>query len=90
MRIKNARRVRQEPSRAGFRTLARFAFEPTDGVLIYDCTIVEAPDGRKFIYGPPAANGATILSMAPEIRRTVISMTLREVGIDDRDHAAAA
>lgn len=88
MRIKNARAVHQDLSPRGFTTLARFAFEPTDGVLIYDCTIVRAPDGRKLVYGPPTKNGAPILSLAPDVRTDVIMMALREVGIDDYADAA--
>lgn len=88
MRIRNARPVQQEPSPRGFHTLARFALEPIAGVLIYDCTIVRAPDGRILIYGPPAKNGAPILSLAPDVRQDVIVMTLREVGIDEYASAA--
>lgn len=88
MRIKNARPVHQAPSPRGFQTLARFALEPVQGVLIYDCSLVRAPDGRILLYGPPTKNGAPILSLAPEVRTEVIMLTLREVGIDE--HADAA
>ena len=88
MRIKHARAVHQDTSPRGFATLARFALQPTEGVLIYDCTLVRAPDGRTLIYGPPSKNGAPILSLAPDVRNEVIMMTLHEVGIDDHANAA--
>ncbi|MCO5156673.1 MAG: hypothetical protein M9945_07935 [Aquamicrobium sp.] len=90
MRIKDARAVRQEPNPRGFRMVARFGLEVVDGVVIFDCSIVQAPDGRMLVYGPLAKNGAPILALAPDIRRDIVSMTLQQVGIDDREYASAA
>ena len=90
MRIRDARPVRMEPTPRGFNTIARFTFEPMPGVVIFDCIIVQAPDGRTLVYGPPAKNNAPILSLAPEVRRQIISMTLDQIGIDERELARAA
>lgn len=90
MKIKDARRLSQEPSRKGFRTLCRFNLEAAEGLLIFDCTLVQAPDGRIFVYGPPSKTNGQLLSMAPEVRRQVISMTLDAVGIDDSEFSRAA
>lgn len=89
MRIKNVKRARHELSPSGFRTLVRFAFEPTDGVLIYDCTIVKAPDGRLLIYGPSSRAGAQTISLAPEVRRDILEMMTHEVGFDEDTSCAA-
>jgi len=90
MRIKDARRVRQERSPQGFHTLCRFNLEATEGLLIFDCTLVRAPDGRIFVYGPPSKRDGQLVSMAPEVRRQIISMTLDAAGIDDSEHHYAA
>ncbi|WP_152536148.1 hypothetical protein [Mesorhizobium loti] len=88
MRIRNARRLKMEPTPRGFTTLARFEFEPVDGVVIYDCILIQAPDGKYLVYGPPAKNDAPILSLAPELRRELISMTLSGINDDnDRNNA---
>lgn len=71
-------------------TIARFEIVPCDGVVVYDCTVVRAPDGRFLFYGPKARNEATVLSLAPELRKQVILMTLHEVGIYDAEYADAA
>lgn len=89
MRIKDARPVHTGLTPRGFRTLLRFAFEPIDGVLIYDCALVRCPDGRMLVYGPPSKTDSQILSLAPAVRRDLIELTLREVSIDGPDSAAA-
>ncbi|RWE35004.1 hypothetical protein [Mesorhizobium sp.] len=88
MRIRNARRLNMEPTPRGFLTLARFEFEPVAGVVIYDCILIQAPDGRYLVYGPPAKNNAPILSLDPALRRELIEMTLQ--GIENDKHCAAA
>lgn len=88
MRIHNARPVQQAPTPRGFRTLARFQLEPCDGVRIYDCLLIEAPDGRLLVYGPPAKNDAPTISLSPEMRRTAIAMMLEEGFAHDRCRAA--
>jgi hypothetical protein len=90
VKIRDVRPVQQEPTPQGFNTVARFTLVPIDGVVIYDCTIVTAPDGRTLVYGPAAKRGEQILSMAPEVRREIIAMTLREVGIDNDRFTRAA
>lgn len=90
MRIKDARPVHMEPTPRGFRTIARFNLEPAEGVLIYDCIITLAPNGRTFVYGPPSKRDAPVLSLAPDARRKVISMTLDAIGFDKHEHASAA
>ncbi|WP_153020064.1 hypothetical protein [Paramesorhizobium deserti] len=87
MRIRSARPVRQAPSPRGFRTLAKFNFQVTDEVTIYDCSLVEAPDGRILLYGP-GREGNT-LSVSPTARREIIEMALAAVGSDSFDAAAA-
>jgi hypothetical protein len=89
MRVRNVKRARHDLSPGGFRTVARFAFEPTDGVLIYDCSIVRAPDGRMLVYGPSSKVGAQTISLAPEVRRELIEMMTNEVGFDDDIQFAA-
>ncbi|MND37225.1 hypothetical protein D3C80_279020 [compost metagenome] len=89
MRVKNVTAKRHEPSPSGFRTLAQFSFEPAEGVLIYDCTAVKAPDDRILIYGPPSRGGSQILSLAPDVRRQLIEMVIDEVQFDDDSKCAA-
>lgn len=86
MRIRSARPVQQALSPRGFRTLAKFNFEVTSDVTVYDCSLVEAPDGRVLLYGP-GREGNT-LSVAPETRREIIEMALAAVGITNDQHAA--
>jgi hypothetical protein len=87
MRIRDARPVRTEPSPRGFNTIARFTFEPVDGVVI--CTLVRAPDGRVLIYGPPSKTSSQIMNLAPEVRRAAVSMTQDLLGIKTDDRNAA-
>lgn len=89
MRVRNVTAKRHEPSPSGFRTLAQFSFEPADGVLIYDCTAVKAPDGRILIYGPPSRGGSHVLSLAPDVRRQLIELLIDEVGFADDSKRAA-
>jgi hypothetical protein len=89
MRVKDARAARHEPTQRGFRTICRFNFEPADGVLIYDCTLVRAPNGRVLVYGPSSKTDGQLISLAPDVRRDLITMTLREAGIDDDEDAKA-
>lgn len=90
MRIKDARRLRMESSPRGFHTLGRFNLEAAEGLLIFDCTLVRAPDGRLLVYDPPSKKDGELLSMAPAVRRQVISMTIDALGIDDIEYANAA
>lgn len=80
MRIRSARPVRQAPSPRGFRTLAKFNFEVTSDVTVYDCSLVEAPDGRVLLYGP-GRDGNT-LSISPAARQGIIEMALAAVGME--------
>lgn len=89
MKVRDVTVKRHDPSPGGFRTLAQFSFEPATGVLIYDCTIVTAPDGRLLIYGPPSRGRSQILSLAPEVRRGLIELVIDEVGFE-RDSQRAA
>lgn len=89
MRIKNVKRTRHELSPGGFRTLLRFAFEPTDGVLIYDCSLVRAPDGRLLVYGPKSNAGSQMISLSPEVRRDILDIMADEVGFDEDNQRAA-
>ena len=88
MKIKYPRPARQAPTPGGFRTLLRFALEPAEGILLYDCTLVEAPDGKLLIYGPSSKTSQQVLSLAPDVRRDIIAMTLTEVRTNDSQHAA--
>ncbi len=89
MRVRSVTRKSHEPSPSGFRTLARFSFEPAEGVLIYDCTIVQAPDGRLLVYGPPSRGGSQIISLAPEVRRELLDMMQDEVEFEHDSKRAA-
>lgn len=89
MNVKNIKRTRHEVSPSGFRTLLRFAFEPLAGVLIYDCSLVRAPDGRLLVYGPKSQAGAQMISLAPDVRRELLDMMAHEVGFDDDAYRAA-
>jgi hypothetical protein len=86
MKIRSARPVHHAPSPRGFRTLAKFNLEVTHDVTVYDCSLVEAPDGRILLYGP-GREGNT-LSVAPETRREVIEMALAAVELMNAKHAA--
>jgi hypothetical protein len=90
MRITDARRLRGEPSPRGFRTLCRFNLEAVDGLLILDCSLIQAPRGNILVYGPPSKNNGQLLCMAPEMRRSVITMALDAVGIDEHEFCSAA
>lgn len=89
MQIRSVRRLHQEPSPQGFRTLAKFHLEATPDVTVYDCSIVRAPDGRVMVYGPVGKSTTTVLSLSPSARRAVIEMALAAVGIEQHDAAAA-
>lgn len=89
MKIKNVKRTRHEVSPGGFRTLVRFALEPTEGVLIYDCSLVQAPDGRVLVYGPKSGSGAQTISLAPEVRREVLELMTDEVEFNEDIRRAA-
>lgn len=90
MRILKARRLRMDPSPQGFQPLCRFNLEPTDGVVIFDCSLVRAPNGRVHVYGPASRTKDQLLSMAPDVRRLVISMALSAAGIDEHEFVNAA
>lgn len=85
MRIRSARPVQQAPSPRGFRTRAKFNIQVTDDLMICDCTLVEAPDGRVILYGPGREGNS--LSVSPETRREIVEMALAAV---EMKHAAAA
>jgi hypothetical protein len=89
MRISRFRRVRQPPSPRGFSTICRFDFEPTAGVAVFNCTLVRAPDGKVFIYGPVGRDGTDTLSLAPDVRRLVIEQALAAIGMESDDRIAA-
>lgn len=89
MRVVNPKRTPHATSPNGFRTLARFQLEPVEGVIIYDCTIVRAPDGRLLVYGPVSRGGSQVLSLAPETRRSIIEMMALEVEFDHDQRTAA-
>jgi hypothetical protein len=72
LKIRSVRLVHQDPSPRGFRTLAKINIQVTDEVMICDCSLVEAPDGRTLLYGP-GRDGNT-LSCSPETRREIIEM----------------
>lgn len=86
MRIRSARLVQQAPSPRGFRTLAKFNIQVTEDLMVCDCTLVEAPDGRIILYGP-GREGNT-LSCAPETRREIVEMALAAVESKNDRNAA--
>jgi hypothetical protein len=90
MKIKNARPARGEPTAAGFRTIARFCLEPCEGVLLFDCTLVVAPNGKLLVYGPRSHAGTNVLSLSPVARREVIEMMRREAGLNHEESCRAA
>ncbi|TCK27993.1 hypothetical protein EV667_1989 [Ancylobacter aquaticus] len=89
MRIRNVRRLTMPPGRRGFTPLCRFDLEPIDGVVIMNCSLVRAPDGRIFVYGPAGNGGTTTVNLAPDVRRHVIDEALDAMGMDSDDRAAA-
>jgi hypothetical protein len=90
MRIKDARRARMEPSSRGFRTLGRFTLQPTEGILIFDCRLIQAPDGRMLVYGPSSKADAQVVSMSAEIRNEVVTMAQEALGIEANEFSSAA
>lgn len=74
MKIRNVKQYDNAPSGSGFRTIAKFEFEPIDGVVIYNCAIVESPNGRLLVYGPNTGSRSEVLSLAPAVRANVLSM----------------
>jgi len=89
MHIRNVRRLSMPPGRRGFTPLCRFDFEPVEGVAIMNCSIVRAPDGRIFVYGPAGNGGTTTVNLAPDVRRAVIDEALRAIGMEQHERAAA-
>lgn len=87
MRILKARRIQHSPSARGFCTLAKFNLQITDDILLCDCTLVRAPDGRVLLYGPGA--GASSLSVSPTARHAIVEMALVALGMNPYDAAAA-
>jgi hypothetical protein len=90
MRIQNARRSRLEPSPRGFRTLGRFALEVSEDVLIYDCVLLQAPDGRLLVYGPAAKGNAPVVALSRAVRDEIIEMARVAFGIVKNENQAAA
>lgn len=86
MRIRKARRVQQTPSARGFCTLGKFNLQITDDVMVCDCTVVKAPDGRVFLYGP--GTGTSTLSVSPVARHSIVEMALAALGMNANDAAA--
>jgi hypothetical protein len=86
MRIRSARRVHQTPSAKGFCTLGKFNIQVTDDVMVCDCTIVKAPDGRVLLYGP--GTGSSTLSVSPMARHHIVEMAMTALGMNA--NAAAA
>ncbi|UOK70258.1 hypothetical protein [Ancylobacter polymorphus] len=89
MRILNARRLSLPPGRSGFLPLCRFDLEPVDGVAISGCSIVQAPDGRRLVYGPSGNGGTQTVNFSPAVRVAVIEEALGAVGIEPHDRRAA-
>ena len=54
-----------------------------------NCSIVRAPDGRIFVYGPAGNGGTTTVNLAPDVRRAVIDEALRAIGMEQHERAAA-
>jgi hypothetical protein len=89
MRVKDARRSRIEASPRGFRTLGRFTLEATEGILIFDCRLIQAPDGRLLAYGPSSKTDAQILSMSAPVREHIITLASDALGFNNEDSKAA-
>lgn len=90
MRVRDARRSRTDTSARGFKTLGRFSLEATGGILIFDCRLVQAPDGRLLAYGPSNKHDAQILSMSAEIREEVVTLAFEAMGIEENEVCSAA
>lgn len=80
MRVKSARRIQQNPSARGFCTLGKFNLQVTDDVMVCDCTIMQAPDGRVLLYGP--GTGSSTLSVSPMARHQIVEMALAALGMN--------
>ncbi len=90
MKIKSARRVHPHPSPGGFTPVAAFSLEPMEGVLIFDCSVVRARDGRLLVYGPPSKHGGPLVNLAPAQRAEVLKLVTDELGIDDAKRNTSA
>lgn len=76
----------------GFVPRAKFNVEPMDGIVIYDFTIVEAPDGKYRVYAPSGKYGSETASLSPEFRNKIISTALLQLDEDlhdQKNHKAA-
>lgn len=80
--------MRQAPSSKGFTTLGKFNLQVTDDVIIFDCSLVRAPDGNILLYGPSQIGGAATLSVSRDARLAIIDMALSALGIFDDQRAA--
>lgn len=89
MRVRDARRSRIEASPRGFRTLGRFTLEATEGVLIFDCRLVRAPDGRLLVYGPTSRTDAQVLSLSAAIREEIVMLATTALGFETNECNAA-
>lgn len=88
MRVRDARRSRLDPSRSGFRVVGRFTLEATEGVLIFDCRLVQAPDSRLLVYGPSSKADAQILSLSEIVRNNVVTKAAQALGFTHVANAA--
>ena len=87
MRILKARRLYRDRSAKGFCPIAKFNLQATEDILVCDCTLVRAPDGRVLLYGP--GTGSNTLSVSPMARHTIVEMALEALGMNTSDAAAA-
>lgn len=85
MRIQSARRFQLEPSPRGFNTIDKFGLQVTDDIAVFDLSLVQAPDGRLFVYGPASKSGADTRSLSPTARALVIDMALAALGMETND-----
>jgi hypothetical protein len=90
MRIQDARRSRTETSSRGFRTLGRFSLAAAEGILIFDCRLILAPDGRLLVYGPAGKNDAPVVSLSRENRDQLVTLALAALRIDQNEFQRAA
>ncbi|MBZ9999646.1 MULTISPECIES: hypothetical protein [unclassified Mesorhizobium] len=87
MNIRSMRPIHQDRSPKGFMPLGKFNLAVTDDITIQDCSIVKAPDGRVFLYGPGREGNA--LSCSPGARKAIIELALAALGMEPNDRRAA-
>ncbi len=57
--------IRPEPPGSGY-TVARFNVEMSDDLRLFNCKLVEKPDGRRFVHAPNSG-GQRVVTFSPAL-----------------------